>query len=371
MKAVVLAAGSGVRFRPLTDTRPKAMLPVAGKPLVQHTIEAVAAAGVRELVLVVGYRRPQIQQYFGDGDRFDVDIEYVVQDPLLGTADALLQAESRLDEQFLVLSGSQVVSTELVESLIAHAQDRPEHVLTARPSKRSDVHRVVTVSDGRVRAINGRQLSDRTPSLVDIELYALTDDIFDEIRRIRPHDGTEIELTDVLASLVDEIPILAHRGDGPWYEVIYPWDLLTVTEQLNRSADEARPAIDENVSIEQNATVKGATTLGANVTVRPGAVVEDTIVLRGVTIDSGAVVRDAVVGSGSTIGPNATIVGGRGEVAIGDRIHSDVRLGAMVGDNATIEGGATVRTGTIIGSNARVRAGATCQGRIESDTVID
>ena len=105
MKAVILAAGEGRRLDPLTNRRPKPMVPVRNQPLLEYVIEAVSAAGIDEIVLVVGYKRDRIQQHFGDGDDWGVTIEYVVQEKQLGTGHAVLQAEAVIDGDFLVLNG--------------------------------------------------------------------------------------------------------------------------------------------------------------------------------------------------------------------------------------------------------------------------
>lgn len=93
MKAVILAAGEGVRCRPLTLARSKVMLPVANKPILEHIIQALAENGIKEIILVVGYKKERIMDYFGDGINFGVSITYVEQSAQLGTAHAIRQAE--------------------------------------------------------------------------------------------------------------------------------------------------------------------------------------------------------------------------------------------------------------------------------------
>jgi Nucleoside-diphosphate-sugar pyrophosphorylase involved in lipopolysaccharide biosynthesis/translation initiation factor 2B, gamma/epsilon subunits (eIF-2Bgamma/eIF-2Bepsilon) len=95
--AVILAAGEGRRLEPLTNRRPKPMVPVANRPLLEHVVEAVAAAGIDRIALVVGYRQERIRNHFGDGDDWGVTIEYVEQSTQLGTGHAVLQAESVVD----------------------------------------------------------------------------------------------------------------------------------------------------------------------------------------------------------------------------------------------------------------------------------
>ena len=95
MKAIILAAGEGTRLEPLTNVRPKPMLPIVNKPLLEYVIESVAKTDIEEIVLVVGYERERIQDYFGNGEDFDADISYVFQSPQLGTGHAISQAKSK------------------------------------------------------------------------------------------------------------------------------------------------------------------------------------------------------------------------------------------------------------------------------------
>ena len=119
MKAVILTAGEGTRMRPLTTTRPKTMLITGGKPLIQYNIESLRDAGIKDITLVVGYKKEVIQDYFGDGNEFGVNINYAVQDGQLGTAHAIGSAEKFIDESFIVLNGAIIVSYELISTLLA------------------------------------------------------------------------------------------------------------------------------------------------------------------------------------------------------------------------------------------------------------
>ena len=109
MQCVILAAGEGSRMRPLTSSRPKVMLPLVGKPMLEHLIRNVRDAGIKEIIIVVGYKEEAIREYFGDGRSFGVSITYVVQRKQLGTADALRTAEPFITDTFLMLNGDMVV----------------------------------------------------------------------------------------------------------------------------------------------------------------------------------------------------------------------------------------------------------------------
>ena len=98
MKAIILTAGEGTRMRPLTTTRPKTMLITGGKPLIQYNIESLRDAGIKDITLVVGYKKEVIEDYFGDGSEYGVNITYAVQEGQLGTAHAIGSAEEYIDD---------------------------------------------------------------------------------------------------------------------------------------------------------------------------------------------------------------------------------------------------------------------------------
>ena len=117
-QAVILAAGKGERLYPLTTLQPKVMLPIGNKPILQYVVEALAANGVPEIIIVVGYHREQIQDYFGSGDQFDIRIRYAVQEHQLGTGHALMCAKELIKGRFLVLPGDNILNPLAIQDLI-------------------------------------------------------------------------------------------------------------------------------------------------------------------------------------------------------------------------------------------------------------
>ena len=118
MKAVVLAAGEGMRLRPLTVSEPKVMIPVANRPILEHVVDALVKNDVHDIVMVVGYRKERIMSHFEDGRRFGARIEYVVQEKQLGNGHALFSARDRLSGEFMVLSGDNIVDRRAVGDLL-------------------------------------------------------------------------------------------------------------------------------------------------------------------------------------------------------------------------------------------------------------
>ena len=117
-KAVILAAGEGQRLRPFTVTKPKAMLSIAGKPILQYVVEALEQNGIREVVIVVGYHREQIFDYLGMGEQFGIDITYVTQEKQLGTAHALSQVKKAVKGEFLLLPGDNLINADTIARFV-------------------------------------------------------------------------------------------------------------------------------------------------------------------------------------------------------------------------------------------------------------
>ena len=381
--AVILAAGEGRRLAPLTNRRPKPMVPVANRPLLEHVVEAVTAADVDRIVLVVGYEQERIRNHFGDGDDWGVAIEYVEQSTQLGTGHAVLQVESVVDGPFVVLNGDRIVDPAIVSRVRDRARDGdcPAMAVTTVANPRE--YGVVSLDGDRVTGIDEKPERTVDASRINAGVYALSPAIFDAIRETTATG--ELALTATLDKLAASESLSAVPYDGRWLDVSNLWDLLTVNAALVDESATTRPdddALGESVTVADdavlagtvrvgpNVTVGGSTAIGGNATIEPGAVVENSVVFPDAVIGAGAVVRDAVVASNARIGPNVTVAGGPATVVVGDAVHHGVTLSGVVGDNATVGGGATLTDGAVVGDDVRADAGVVIDGRIESGAVV-
>ena len=385
MKAVILVAGEGHRLEPLTENRPKPMVPVANKPVLEYVVEAVAEAGVDEIVLVVGYERSRIQSHFGDGDDWGVSIEYAIQEKQLGTAHAVLQAAPLVDEPFLVLNGDRIIDTSAVESVVA-AYEGDDALVTVTSVDTPTRYGVVDLDGDRVLEIREKPLAHEVSSnLINAGVYALDPGIFDRIeaRIVEAHGETGLPAT--LSELAAEASVRAVRYDGRWLDLTYLWDLpflngrlleetngpaiedATVSEDASVAAD---VAIDRGSQVRPFATIGRGVALGENVSVGASAVLSNAVVMADATIEPGAVVTNAVIGQNATVGANATIAGGRGGLVVEGAYHEDVDLGGVVGDNSTLGANVTVAPATIVGTDATVDSGVTIDRRVPSGTEV-
>lgn len=375
--AVVLAAGEGRRLDPLTNRRPKPMVPVANRPILDHVVTAIADAGIDRIVLVVGYRQERIRNYFGDGDDWDVDIEYVRQNKQLGTAHALLQADKAIESSFLLLNGDQIVEPSLIERVRDKLEDGDSPVVSVTRSASPSEYGTVSLEGDRVVEITEKPSDPATSELINAGVYGFDPSIFDAIRETPTQHG-ELSITTTLEQIADDAPIRAVRYRDRWLDVSYLWNLLEVNAAVidtetpadSSGAVAADTVHGDDVTIGANATIAGATAVGDNVTIESNAVVSNSVVFSDAVIEAGAVVRDAIIAENARVGPNATIVGGESTIIVDSEVHDGIEFGAAVGDNATLGGGSIVDPGTVIGDGAVVDPGASVSGRVETDAVV-
>lgn len=388
MKAVILAAGEGRRLKPLTNLRPKPMIPIANQPLLEHVIQIVERAGINDIVLVVGYKRDRIQTYFGDGDDWGVNIEYAVQEKQLGTGHAILQAEEYVENDFLVLNGDRIIEEGLVESLASKDVGEDGVVMSVTRSDEPSEYGVVEMEGERVIDITEKPpVYETKTDIINAGVYRFGTQIFDDIRGTDTGDEGELAITSTLRRMLQEKERRVHavRSKGMWIDVSYLWDLLSVNSNaLDRLGSETgygtrvkqgayvsdKAKLGQDCRIGENATVAHGTSIGDNVSIGANAAVSNSVIFPDSNIAEGAVVKDCVVAGNTYIGPNVTVEGGDADVVVEGEFHEGVRLGGVVGDNSSIGGGAVLEKGTIVGNDVVVGTGATVSGRISPSTEV-
>ena len=284
-QAVILAAGEGQRLRPFTLTKPKAMLPIAGKPMLQYVIEALAQIGIRNIVVVVGYRKEQVFDYIGSGEQFGVSITYIPQERQLGTAHALSQAKAETENEFLVLPGDNLIEANTIAQF---ATTKPNGVLV-KMADNPLRYGVVTIEEGVVKEIVEKPKEAKS-NLVNTGIYAFTSEIFDFI-------GAELDIPSVLNSMIaGGYSINAQEIDGTWLDVVYPWDILSLNDAVLRQM----PA-KLGGTIETGVVLKGLVSVGEGTIIRSNCYI----------------VGPAIIGDNCEIGPNTCI---QAATSIGDNV---------------------------------------------------
>jgi len=298
MKAVIIAAGQGTRMRPLTETRPKPMCPIAGRPLLEHVMDACRGA-VDGYVLVVGYEAAAIRDHFGTTFAGQ-PVEYVEQREQLGTAHAVGRAADAVDDRFLVLNGDCLIESALVNELAA--VEGTAMAVRAVSNPRS--YGVVALDGTGVTRIVEKP-DDPPTNLANLGVYAFDPTAFEYVERTDLSARGEYEITETIGRMIDDgHRVTAVETNSDWLDVGRPWELLDAQERL--LADLERD-VDPDATVESGATLQGPVAVAAGARIRDGAYVEGPVTIR----------------PGADVGPNAYV---RGATAIG----RNVRVGNAV-----------------------------------------
>jgi histidinol-phosphate phosphatase family protein len=209
MQAVILAGGKGTRLKELTAEVPKPMIPVAGKPILLHQINNLKECGVKDFILVVGYLGQKIIDYFGDGSKFDVNIEYYHEAELLGTGGALYYIKDKLEDDFFLLYGDIFLNVDFARMMKFHKKNKSDATLFVHPNSHPYDSALVVEKDSLVVGWDHKNLDRKHDykNLVNSGIYVLTK------RIIVGLDGTKKDLeTDILIPQIDSANIFSYRS---------------------------------------------------------------------------------------------------------------------------------------------------------------
>ncbi len=399
MKAVILAAGEGSRMRPLTYTRPKVMLPIANRPILEHLLIEAIAAGIKEFIFVVGYHDEAVLGYFGDGSKWHVQIDYVKQRKQLGTADAVRMVSELTTGSFLLMNGDMSIGRSDIKIMAA----RKETTLAA--IEVSDTRDLGAVEVNKGFVVRIYEKAENPPTrLANAGLYLLTPDIFDAISRTEKSPRGEYELTDSLTLLMEAGRKVACQTIGQWLDISYPWDLLTANETLM-----ANLKTENSGEVEANVVMKGTVAIGKNTVVRSGSYiigpviigencdigpncyirpytaigndchignaveVKNCIVMKGTNLPHHNYVGDSVIGEACNFGAGTKVANLRMDkkvVRVEDVDTGLRKLGAIIGDRVETGINASINVGSMIGDHAFIGPGAVASGVMAPESRI-
>jgi dTDP-glucose pyrophosphorylase len=282
---VILAAGKGTRIQPFSEHYPKPVLPILGKPLIQHQVECLREIGVRRVIVVIGHLGFEIVRALGDGRSLGMAIEFVDQGPTLGIAHALSKLEGLVDRPFMLFLGDIFFLHDDLNRMVAMlGRDEVRGVLAVKEEPSVDAIRrnfvVLEDGDGFVRRVIEKP--QYPPSrLKGCGLYLFDQHVFDAVRRTpRTAMRDEYEITDSIQIFIDD----GHRVRAA----------RVIRDDLNLSY--APDLLDINLKLlgERNH-------IGRDVRLAPGCTVERSVLMDGVTVERPIAIRDSLVFSGVTV----------------------------------------------------------------------
>jgi len=357
VKAVVMAGGEGTRLRPLTSIQPKPMVPIVGKPCMEHILELLRAHGFEEIVVTVAFLPQAIRSYFGDGSGLGLGLEYSVEPSPLGTAGSVRHAASRLDDTFLVISGDALSDIDLGKVVEFHREQGAACTIGLKAVENPlEFGIVVTREDGRVERFLekptwGQVFSDT----VNTGIYVLEPEVLDHIPRDRAFDFSK-DLFPLLLELGH--PIYGCVCDGYWQDIgnldqyrQANFDALDETVRLEVGGLKLPGEIwlGDGVEIDDIEGVEGPAFIGNYCTISPDATVGPYTVLGpGSTLRERSRVSHSIIDASTYIGRSAVVEGaviGRScDIRAHARVHEDVAIGDHVtlGDQSVIHAGVRI-----------------------------
>jgi len=278
MKAIVLVAGQGKRLLPFTNTRPKHMIPIAGRPLLEHLLISLRENEVKEIILVVGYLGKQIRSFFGDGSNFGIKIEYVTQEKIEGTASAIEVAKEYVqEEKFLVVNGDLFISSKAVGKVLSQ-QSSSEMTVSVVSSTFPERYGVVDVKDNAIKKITEKTSENNVSDLVNAGIYVFHQDVFRWISRTERSNRREYEITGTIQNMIDNgftfKPVVIDSNN--WLDIGRPWDLLVALKKILK-----KEALMNNGDIEKGVVFTGPIGIARNTRIRSGTYIEGPVYIDG------------------------------------------------------------------------------------------
>lgn len=411
LKAIILSAGEGSRMRPLTLTKPKTMLPVAGKPIIQYNIESLRDNGITDILLIVRYKEEMVRNYFGDGSDFGVNIFYKTQKDFLGTANAISYGEDFIDDSIIVLNGDIILDDEIIHEIIKkYNYLTPDTLMLLTEVEDSSAFGVVEIENGNIKSIVEKPKREEAPSnLVNAGIYIFNKDIFDKIRKTEISERGEYEITDsVSLQIKDNKTVIGHKTSKDWIDVGRPWELIEVNEDLiGKLKTEIKGTIEDgafihgevfldegsvikagvyiegnvyigkNCDIGPNSYIRGNTYFGDNVHVGNAVEIKNSIIMENTNVSHLSYVGDSVIGSNCNIAAGTNIANLRFDNATiktkikNQKIDSGRRkLGAIIGDSVKTGINSSFSPGVKVGHNSTIGSGVLLYDDLPSDTRV-
>ena len=388
MQAIILTAGEGARLSSWTANRPKGMIPIGNRPILEYLVRGLVEAGIKEINMVVGYGKNTVMSYFGDGSNFGARINYSFQEERTGTLDAMKIGMEGINGEFILVPGDNYVSKDSFLKL----RDCESPALLSGKADRWSKWGEIELEKGKPK---------------------ITFDSPEAYGRIHFTGITKLNL-DLASKLIDaagkhigeSLQVILKNHDfevleaSSWHNIVYPWDLISGNRMslsdnlLYRSGKiEKNVTIKGDVSIGKGTVIRSGTyltgpvsigegcdigpnsvigpsvSLGDNVIVKSFTELSDTVVMKNCELGSYSSIKGTVVGDNTSLGSHVVAIPMTRDILYFDQTFSVSDRGAMVGDDCNIGSRAILQGGSILMSKATVGEGEFYNADFQGDNI--
>ena len=413
MKAVILAAGEGTRMWPLAETRPKHLLPLAGKPILGHILLSLAENDISDVLLIVGFQENSIRHALGDGTEYHLHLQYMRQPKWTGTASALRMAYEMVgSDRFLAVYGDLVVTPRAISALLekAHSSRRVVGVVRKQDASQYGLMKLDHDNDKIISITEKPAGMFGKSGWINSGMYVLDEEVFKAIEHTARSKRSEYELTSSLQLLIKRGKEIncATIQESDWLDVGRPWDLLDANQRILQDLHHVvRGRIEEGVTLKEpvfvdegaliqsgsyiegpvycgkdskigpNARVRPYTSLEADVVIGASCDIKNSVVMRGSKIPHLSYVGDSVIGEECNLGAGTITANVRFDkrtVRLKVKGHlSDSgkrKLGVLMGDHAQTGINVSLIPGVRIGSETWIGPGAVIDRDVPSGKIV-
>jgi glucose-1-phosphate thymidylyltransferase len=340
MKALVLSGGAGTRLRPITHTSAKQLIPIANKPILFYGLEAIAAAGITEVGIIVGDTHAEIEAAVGDGSRFGIKATYIRQDAPLGLAHAVKIAEDFMaGDSFLMYLGDNLVKDDLGRLVKEFESSGCSSLILLAHVPNPSAFGVAELNrDGTVKRLVEKP--KQPPSdLALVGVYLFDSSIYEAVKNIKPSWRNELEITDAIQYLLEHGYKVHHHVIEEWWK-----DTGKLEDLL-----EANRIVLEEIEQRIDGEVDGKSRVEGSVVIEKGAKVVESVIRGPAVIGANAVVSHSYIGPFTSICPDVTVENSEIE-------HSIVCENSVIRDIKRIEGSLIGKSVQIVRSTGRPAA---------------
>jgi len=376
VQAIILTAGEGARLSGWTSNRPKGMLSIGNRPILDYLVRGITDSGIKEINMVVGYGKNSVMSYFGDGSSFGCKISYLFQDEKTGTIDALKIGMDGIRDEFILVPGDNYVSSKAFKSLIKFSSN----ILLSGQAERWSKWGEIEVVGGKAK------ITFENPNAYGrIHFTGIMK--INKSLALRLIELSGAHLGEALQTLGSEYPFEVVKADY-WHNIVYPWDLISANSlalrdnllyrhgKIERNVSikgdvsigkgtlirsgtylQGPLSIGENCDIGPNSVIGRSVSIGDNTTIGAFTEIEDSIVMKNCEIGSYCSLKGSVVGDDNTLGSHCIAIPNDRNIMYFGQEFSISNRGVMIGDSCRIGSRAILEGGSILLSNTTIGEG--------------